>query len=292
MRLSLLRIGVIALASMALLGATAPGAFAGTIRYTGDSTAQYTVDNEHGITKISFIGCVTQGKATTIAFNTVIEGSNSGTATYKVLQDQGDEGELPAVTFDPATVTITGSGEQTIATRLTFTLSQISPSGTVFRYKLEPEQGTGLGEGPGVMVDIDCVQPAAFVAPAGPPIVAGKPVATVPVPTAVAGVRQGPARCIQLRRVTLRVGVRSRVVVIVTKNDMRVNRAYVRLIGPGLRRSAFTNGRGLAVFSIKPQRKGTLIIQSNVCVGADQKAVLGAAAPRATAGLGAAGFTG
>lgn len=276
-----------------LLAVVASTASAATIRYDIPETAVYTVDNTEGIAKVTFNGCVTQGLQQTISFTTVLEGTSPGNATYKVLQDASDEGELPAATFNPATVAVTGESPQSIQTTLSFTLNEVSASGTVFRFKLDAEPGVGLGEGPGVMVDINCVQPAAFLAPSGvPPTAAKKPVPVVPVPTAVAGLKAGPARCIALRRVTLRAGQRSRVTVIVSTAQGRVNHAYVRIKGLGIRKSGFTNGRGLVAFSIKPTRAGTLVIQSNVCIGADRKAVLGAAAPKSGVAGAGAGITG
>lgn len=268
-------------------------AFAGTIRYDISPSPAYTVDNASGITKIAYVGCVTQGVTQTISFTTVIDGGTPGTAEYKVLQDPSDEGALPAGTFNPSGVTVTGTGMQTFDTILSFTLDAISPSGTVFRFKLSPETSIGLGEGPGVMVSIDCVQPAAYVAPAGPPIAGPTVVPTVPVPTAVAGVAAGPSRCVSMHRVTLRMNRSSRVNIVVrTTAGVRVNRAFVRITGPGVRMSRFTNAQGLATFNVRPTRRGYLVVQSNVCIGADRAVVLGVAAAATGAGAGSPTFTG
>lgn len=272
---------------------TASSAFAATIRYDIPPSPAYTVDNKQGIAKVTFNGCVTQAAAQTLAFTTVIEGGTAGTAEYKVLQRESDEGELPAATFDPPSITVVGTGTQTFDTTLTFTLNQVSPSGTVFRFKLDPEEAIGLGEGPGVMVKIECVVPKAIVAPAGPPVAGTTPVPMVPLVRPAAAMAQGPAPCIALRRVTLRAARRSTIHIVVrTAAGVRVNRAFVRIVGAGVRRSGFTNFQGVATFAVRPPRAGTLVIQSNVCIGADLKAVLGAAAGASGAGAGSPSFTG
>lgn len=279
--------------SIVVLLATSGSAFAGTIRYDIAPSPAYTVDNDSGIAKITYRGCVTQSAVQTVKFTTVIEGGTPGTAEYKVLQDPSDEGELPAGTFNPPSVTVTGTGEQTFNTTLSFTLKEISPSGTVFRFKLSPETAIGLGEGPGVMVIIECVQPKTLVAPAGPPVAGTSEVPTVPVPTAVAGVAAGPSPCVSVHRVTLRVNRTSRLNIVVrTAAGVRVNRAFVRITGPGILMSRFTNAHGLVRFNVRPRRRGVIIVQSNVCIGADRTPVLGAFAGATGAGTGRPAFTG
>ena len=287
------RLCSIPLLCIAAVLATCGSAFAGSIMYDIAASPLYTVDNAQGIVKITYTGCVTQSQLQTVNFTTIIEGATAGSADYKVLQTATDHGELPTATFTPATVTVIGPAKQSVATKLTFTLSTVSTSGTVFRFKLGPESGIGLGEGPGVAVIINCVQPDALQSPAGPPVAGGKVVPTVPVPTATAGVAAGPSSCVSIRRVTLRAHKRSRVVVVVRDAaGALVQRAYVRITGPGIRKAAFTNAQGLAVFTVRPTRRGYLIIQSNVCAGADRTAVLGAfTAPIIVAG-GGASFTG
>lgn len=273
-----------------LLGALAmaPAAHAGTIKYqVAEQPGYFVVDNNTGIVKLTFVGCVTAGQRQTINFQTHTNVGQDSTATFKVLREEGEE---PTSTFTPATVNLVRGPDQTFAVSLAFTLSTATDKTTTFRFKLDPASGEGLGEGAGVMVNIPCVQPKPFQAPAGPPVTKAGPVAVVPVPSAVAGAAQGPARCVRIDRVTLRAGVRNRVVVRVTRQGQPVRRALVVLRGAGVDRRAFTNSNGRAIFEIKPRRKGTLFVQSNVCRGADRLAVLGAAASPVAGG--GANFTG
>ena len=65
-------------AAAALLG-FAPAAMAGTIRYDVAESASYTIDNEQGIVKVTYNGCVVAGERQTINFAMVTNASADAT---------------------------------------------------------------------------------------------------------------------------------------------------------------------------------------------------------------------
>jgi hypothetical protein len=250
----------------------ASSALADTIRYDITPSAAYTVDNDTGIAKVTFNACLTTGRPAVISFNTVIESTKPGTvATYKVIKEPESSADSPPYAFNPATVTLV-DGQQAIATTLTFTPDQLSSSPIVLRAKLDPEQGSGVGEGPGFMVRIKCVG--------------------APLPAASVAAAQGPASCIQLNAIKVRAGKKARLVIRVTAGDGAQAGVLVRVRGAGINRKAMTNGQGKVVMNIKAKRKGVIYVQSNVCVGADRIVVLRPPAPQSGVGTGRPNVTG
>ena len=69
-----------------------------------------------------------------------------------------------------------------------------------------------------------------------------------------------PVRARELTRVTVRVRRRGRA----------VRQALVQITGPGIRRRALTNSRGIAVIRVRARRSGQLVIQTDQCAGADR----------------------
>ena len=244
--------GLVTAASLGL----AATASAGTIRYQIQPSDQYTVrDNDSGIAKIEWVGCLAAGTRGTIRFNTVVNSSQGGNANWRIIQESGP---IVNATFNPNPVTLQ-RGDQTIPTTLTFDVSAESGSAVDFRAKLDAESGEGLGEGPGLMVRVPCVV-AAQQSP----------------PPNSAGARQA-APCIPVpSRLRLRAGERRRVRVVVRSDGRTIQGALVRLTGPGFRVSKRTGAGGVAVFFVRPRRAGTLVIQANVCEGSKRFRVLGA----------------
>lgn len=261
--------------------ATAPAAMAGTIRYDIAESPAYTIDNESGIVKVSYNGCVTAGERQTIGFTMVTNASDDATVGFKVLREEGED---PISSFDPSSVTLVKNTEQTFNVVLTFTLDAPTDQRTTFRFKLDPDNSAGLGEGPGVMVTIPCVLAAA--APSGGFNTAPGPDGTTqPVPTSgVIGATdspqaQGRATCIyRTQRVRLRAGERSRFEVLIKVAEQEIQGALVRVTLPGGRTVNRRTGRsGIAVFSVRPGRSGRAIVQTDVCFGVRRIAVLGVA---------------
>lgn len=260
--------------------AAAPAAQAGTIRYDIAETPAYSVDNEQGIVKVTYNGCVVAGERQTISFAMVTNASNDATVGFKVLKEEGEE---PVSAFDPATVALTKGADQTFAVVYSFTLGTPTDQRTTFRFKLDPENGAGLGEGPGVMVSIPCVL-------AAPPTTGGfatveQPGGTpAPVPTSgvlagvQSGVAQGAARCIATpRSVRMRAGERTRLDVVISTNGQRIRNALVRVTLPGGRQIRIRTGlNGISRFTLRPTRSGRAVIQSDVCFGARRVTVLAA----------------
>jgi hypothetical protein len=77
-----------------------------------------------------------------------------------------------------------------------------------------------------------------------------------------------------------RLSVRARELTVVrvrVRDDRRrADGALVRISGPGFVRRRTTDADGLAVFRVRARRSGTLVIQSDRCLGADRVAVRGA----------------
>jgi hypothetical protein len=259
------------LAAVALLAVPA-AAYAGTIRYTVAASPLYTIqDNGNGIVKVTYNGCVVAGARQTLSFQMLTSVSADANATFNVLKE---EGENPTATFDPASVFLQKGADQTFQVRLAFTLADQNNGVTTFRIKLDPESGEGLGQGAGIMVNIPCV----LAAPAS----SGGPV-TVPTagrfPAVGSAEARGRARCVSVpRRLRLHAHQRTHVRVAVAKNGQRLRGSLVRATGPGILIRRRTNARGIATFTVRPSRKGTLVIQSDACFGAARVAVLGAVA--------------
>jgi hypothetical protein len=93
-------------------------------------------------------------------------------------------------------------------------------------------------------------------------------------PTIGSAQADGPARCISTpRSMRLRAGERTKVAVTVTVNGQRIRGAKVRATYPGARYTKTTGADGRAVFTIRPRRSGTLVLQSDVCFGAARHTV-------------------
>jgi hypothetical protein len=252
------RIAAAVISSAAVLLLAGP-AWAGTIRYDIQPSDQFTVtDNDTGIAKIVWNGCLVVGQSGTINFNVVVNSTQGGQASWRVLQDSG-----PIVngTFTPNPVTLTQDKEQTIPTTLSFNVSAPSGSAVDFRAKLDAQSGEGLGEGPGIMVRVPCV-----VAAGSPPPASTSPAA------------QPAASCIQVTRVRLRAKQRQAVKVQIKRNGQTIQGALVRLTGPGFRTQKQSGGNGRVQFVVQPKAAGEVVIQTNVCGGSQRLQVLGARA--------------
>ena len=232
-------------------------AWAGTIRYDIQPSDQYTVtDNDTGIAKVEWNGCLVVGQNGTINSNVVVNSTQGGRASWRIIKD--DE---PIVngTFTPNPVTLDQGRDQSIPTTLSFNVSAASGSAVDFRAKLDPDSGEGLGEGPGIMVRVPCV------------------VESQPTPPANSQAARGAAPCIPApTRVRLRAKQRGQVRVQVKQEGRSIQGALVTLTGPGFRKRLHTGGAGLAIFKVTPPRKGQLVIQADVCEGSKRFAVLGA----------------
>ena len=248
-----------ALVSITAVLLVASPAWAGTIRYEIQPSDQYTVtDNNTGIAKVVWNGCLVAGRAGTINFNVVVNSTQGGQATWRILQDSG-----PVVngTFNPNPVTLDQGKEQTIPTTLSFNVSAPSGSAVDFRAKLDPASGEGLGEGPGIMVRVPCV-----IAAGSPPPAATSPAAR---PT---------ASCIQVTHIRLRAKERRAIRVQIKRNGQTIQGALVRLTGPGFRTHKYSGGTGRAQFVVRPNAAGEVVIQTDVCAGSQRLQVLGARA--------------
>jgi hypothetical protein len=82
--------------------------------------------------------------------------------------------------------------------------------------------------------------------------------------------------------VRLAPGRRSTVTVAVRTGGNAVRNAVVRLSGAGVSSRKRTNASGRATFRVRPSRRGTLVIETNVCAGRDRLAVTAATGPRFT----------
>jgi hypothetical protein len=62
----------------------------------------------------------------------------------------------------------------------------------------------------------------------------------------------------------------------VAEKGTRAEGALVRISGPGFVKRTTTNSGGSAIIRVRPKRSGTLVVQSDRCLGADRVRVLGA----------------
>jgi hypothetical protein len=287
-----------ALAGAAVLVlAVAPQAMAGTIRYGVIEDPLFTIqDNGNGIVKVTYNGCVTAGARQTLNFSMTTTVTKSGSAELKVIKEEGQD---PSTTITPNPVNLVAGPEQVIPVTLAFTLPSGNNGVTTFRFKLDPVNGEGLGQGAGIMVRIPCVlaappapQVLANQAPAPPPAVPGAvpppPGTPVAVPTrgvfpTVGSALAAPrADCIALPQ-TLRVRARqtTRLRIQVHANGQNIRHALVRVTLPGGKRIfRRTDDNGVVRLFVRPSRSGTLVIQSDVCFGAARVTVRRAPARR------------
>ena len=274
--------GRVLLAAFLACALLAAPASAKTIRYLVPPDPAYTVDNATGIAKVTYNGCVTAGATQVINFTLDADAGKGGTAELKVIKEEGQD---PSTTITPNPVTL-GDGPNNIPVRLQFTLPSANNGVTTFRFKLDPENGAGLGEGPGVMVRIPCVLAAPAAAspqgtgappgatndgsPSGAAGALAQPT-TGQFPTVRAARQSGTAPCVSTpRRMRVRAGHRTRVRVTVRTNGQSIAGSAVRVTGPGFVRVKRTNALGEVVFTVRPKRSGEVVIQSDVCFGADR----------------------
>lgn len=267
--------GIVALAALALAGP----AYAGTVRYTIPESPNYTVvDNGNGIVKVTYNTCVNAGVEQIFDFLTVTNVSQDSGAVFSTL---GEEGDAPTSRFDvngdevyddPPRVQLTQGPDQTSDVRLAYSLPNQTNGVTAFRIKLDPDSGEGLGQGAGIMIRIPCVLAAPSSGGGSQPTV---PTAgTFPATTAPQSRRD--ARCLAVtRRVRARAGERSRIVVRVSANETSIRGSLVRITGPGFVQRRRTGTDGIVSFTVRPRRSGQIVVQSDVCFGADRIAVLG-----------------
>jgi hypothetical protein len=152
--------------SMALPLALTPAVFAGRVLYAVPDGPGYTVKatgHGNGIVKVTYDACLIAGRTVQLPLQVTPRGpTHDGPidAAWKVMKD-GDATLVfapPAISFDGATEAATVAITPTVA----------RARGVFVRFKLNPANGGGLGEGPGVMVRIACVVNAAPAAPEAP----------------------------------------------------------------------------------------------------------------------------
>ena len=281
----------IAVAALAGLVA-APQASAGTIRYGVAPSPLFSIqDNGNGIVKLTYAGCVTAGARQTLSFTMTTTVNRSAAAELKVIKEEGGE---PSTTITPHPINLVAGPPQTIPVTLAFTLPSANNGVTTFRFKLDPANGEGLGQGAGIMVRIPCVlapAPAPLTlaranpsAPATAP--AAAPAVAVPTrgafPTVGSSLAAAPARCIGVPK-SLRVRARrtTRLRIHVFANGQDIRNALVRVTLPGGKRYFRRTGTdGIARLFVRPSRSGTLVIQADVCFGAERVTVRRAPARR------------
>lgn len=122
---------------------------------------------------------------------------------------------------------------------------------------------------PGTPVSV----PPVAAPPAGG--VAGKTFKLVPVTSKLAA---KDAPCVSVpKRLSVRAGELTMIRVRVRKEPGHtLAGAIVRITGPGFVKKLTTDAKGEAIFKLRSKRAGTLVIQSNRCLGADRVGVLGA----------------
>lgn len=291
-------IGTAVATAIAFSLAIAPQAMAGTVRYDVAPSPEYTLqDNGNGIVKLTYDGCLTAGERQTLSFDMTTTVGNDASATFSVLKAEGQD---PTTEFVPNPIDLVRGPAQSFDITLAFTLPSANNGITTFRIKLDPASGEGLGQGAGIMVRVPCVlapapapgvlatrpapgttttQPAPGTTAPGAP-----PAETIAVPTegvipAVgSSLAAAAARCIATpQRLRLRAGRATLVRVRVVTNGQRISGALVRFTLPGGSRvTKRTDADGVAQLLATPSRAGRLVIQSDVCFGADRISVLAA----------------
>ena len=288
-----------AICSVAVCLIAAPAASAGTIRYTIDPSPAYTIqDNGNGIVKVTYNGCITAGERQELLFDLATSVSGDATAVFNVLKE---EGEAPTTTFTPPSVPLQKGVGQTFDVALSFGVDQANNGRTTFRIKLDPESGEGLGQGAGIMVSIPCVLAAP---PAQPGTAEPTPTGAAPgdapapltaptvgmFPQVMGAQAKAPSACVaSAKRLRLRAGESTNVRVVVSTNGQRISGARVRATYPGAVQIKRSDANGVVNFRVRPRRSGRLVLQSDVCFGADRVSVLGA---RAVSGARPGRFTG
>ena len=132
--------------------AAAPAALAGRVMYGVGPGGGYVVEphgGADGITKVWITSCPVAGQPIELPLVLSSRGPVRGDATtapWKVLKSDGAQ-----VAFAPESPSLAASGATATAT-LTITPGAPSRKGLYFRIKLDPANGSGLGEGPGYMI--------------------------------------------------------------------------------------------------------------------------------------------
>lgn len=298
MRQGIRRAAIAGAMTLGMLMVAAP-AFAGTVRYTVPESSSYSIqDNGNGIVKVFYNGCVTAGERQVLDFSLVTNVGRDSGAVFSVLRE---EGQSPTAQFDvngdgtfdePPRVQLTQGQDQTFAIRLAFSLPSQNNGVTTFRIKLDPDSGEGLGQGAGIMVRIPCVLAAQQQGGSGGRSRGGgisEPTTGSFQETTTPESRRFSPCVAVTRRVRARAGERSKIVVRVRTNSTSIRNSLVRITGPGFVQRRRTGTDGIVSFTVRPRRSGRILIQSDVCFGADRIAVLGA---RRAQGRSAPRFTG
>src|SRR5438067_11004421 len=156
-------LGATVLAVVVLLVA-APAAFAGRVSYAVPAGSDYTVTAEghgHGIVKVTYTRCLQVGETVVLPLRVSSRGpTHAGpiSASWKVMKDGA-----ATLVFNPNPITFTDGSAPPATLSITPTRAP-APHGVFLRFKLDPANGSGLGQGPGVMVRVACV-PAATATP-------------------------------------------------------------------------------------------------------------------------------
>jgi hypothetical protein len=265
--------------------ALAPAAQAGTIRFTVPANPAYTVkDNGNGVVKVEWRECLTATERVGFDFTWIVNAvQQGGHAVWNVIKDEGTD---PSVAFTPPDVILVTGQDNTGTTHIEFSFPVPSNGVNQFRLKLDPDSGEGLGQGAGIMIRIPCVLQAPppppegpAPGPAGPPpgapeFLAAPTEGVLPAPTAPQA--RGRARCVSVpRSLRVRAGERTVIRVRVNTNETDIRNALVRVTGPGFRQTKRTGDDGTVTFFVRPRRRGTITVQSDVCFGADRLRVLG-----------------
>lgn len=289
-----------------------PAASAEAVRYSvapAQPGTPYTIkDNGSGLVKVTYDTCITEDAVNSLTFTSRTSVNRDSDAVYKLLQIKNP---APTLTFTPPTVPLKAGSEEVHSSTVNFSIADPTSASTLFRVKLDPvENGTGLGEAAGVRVEIPCVYaaatppvvppttppgevppvtpPATEEPPATPPavitpstVLAAPTVGVFPSVLGVQAVRQ--ARCVSTpTSLRLRAKETSTVrVVIRSTSGRRLQGASVRFTYPGAVQVKRTNSNGVATARIRARRAGALVIQSDVCFGADRRRILPARVVRA-----------
>jgi len=153
-------LGATVLAVVAVLAA-APAAFAGRVSYAVPSGPDYTVTAEghgNGIVKVTYTRCLQVGGTVVLPLRVSSRGpTHAGpiSATWKVMKNGG-----ATLAFNPDPIAFTDGSAPPATLSITPDRAP-APRGVYLRFKVDPANGSGLGQGPGVMVRVACVLAAA-----------------------------------------------------------------------------------------------------------------------------------
>lgn len=230
-------------------------------------------DNGNGIVKVFFQTCLVSGTQATVGFTVTVEPNASGTATWNVLHEEGQ----PAThSFNPPTMTLVNGVTQTANVLWTFTPGPPNDKFEMFRAKLDPQNGAGLGDGAGIQVRVRCVVSSSpggtGPGPGGsqPSLLLGSTPLARGLQGVLGAIHSGPATCLAVRAHRLVVGRSGSIRVFVhDSSNNPIANSLVRITGPrGFVRVVRTNVRGVGRFTVPSSRTGRYVIQSDVCLGA------------------------